>query len=69
MSKVIMGNGGFCGCLGEPHGVSAWWKEIAQARVLILLPCCGISPYIINLNHAKPNNAYYPQYQSSLSRS
>ena len=29
MSKVIMGNGGFKGCLIEPQGVSAWWKETA----------------------------------------
>ena len=27
MSKVIMGNGGFYGCLSEPQGVSAWRKE------------------------------------------
>ena len=38
MSKVIMGNGGFYGCLIEPQGVSAWWKETAQARVFILSP-------------------------------
>ena len=30
MPKVIMGNGGFKGCLIEPQGVSAWWKETAQ---------------------------------------
>ena len=29
MPKVIMANGGFTGCLIEPHGVSAWWKETA----------------------------------------
>ena len=36
MSKVIMGNGGFYGCLSEPQGVSAWRKETAQTRVLVL---------------------------------
>ena len=30
ISKVIMGNGGFNGCLSEPQGVSAWWKEAAE---------------------------------------
>ena len=33
MPKVIMANGGFTGCLIEPHGVSAWWKETAQTRI------------------------------------
>ena len=33
MSKVIMGNGGFDGCLSEPRSVSALWKEIAQTRI------------------------------------
>ena len=33
MSKVIMGNGGFYGCLSKPQGVSAWWKETAQTRL------------------------------------
>ena len=37
MSQVIMGNGGFYGCLSEPEGVSAWWKETAQTH---LVPCC-----------------------------
>ena len=36
MSKVIMGNGSFYGCLIEPQGVSACWKETAQARVPLL---------------------------------
>ena len=27
MSKVIMGNGGYYGCLSEPQGISAWWKK------------------------------------------
>ena len=26
MSKVILGNGGFYGCLSEPQGVLAWWN-------------------------------------------
>ena len=33
MLKVIMDNGGFYGCLSEPQGVSAWWKETAQTRI------------------------------------
>ena len=37
ISKVVMGNGGFYGCLSEPQGVSAWWKEIAQPRIRFLL--------------------------------
>ena len=36
MSKVIMGNSGFYGCLIEPQGVSAWWKEKAQTRAFLL---------------------------------
>ena len=36
MSKVIMGNGGFYGCLVETQGVSAWLKETAQTRVFLL---------------------------------
>ena len=36
MSKVIMGHGGFYGCLGEPQGVSAWWKETAQTCIRFL---------------------------------
>ena len=32
MSKVIMGNGGFNGCLIEPQGVTAWWKEPEQIK-------------------------------------
>ena len=35
MSKVITGNGGFKGCLLELQGVSAWWKETAQTRVVL----------------------------------
>ena len=35
MSKVIMGNGGFDGGLSEPQGVSAWWKETAQTRIIL----------------------------------
>ena len=33
MSKVVMGNGGFHGCLSEPQGVATWWKETAQSRI------------------------------------
>ena len=56
--QTLMGNGGFYGCLSEPQGASAWWKETAQndsffSRSLLLnhlLPQC---------NQAKPNS-YYP---------
>ena len=44
MSKVIMGNGGFYGCLSEPQGVSAWWKETAQTRVFVLSHCLLLNP-------------------------
>ena len=33
MSNVIMGNGGFYGCLSELRGGSAWWRETAQTRI------------------------------------
>ena len=36
MSKVLMDNGGLNGCLRGPQGVSAWWKETAQAHVFVL---------------------------------
>ena len=36
MSKVIMGSAGFYGCLSEPQGVSAWWKETAQTREFVI---------------------------------
>ena len=32
MSKVIMGDGGFYGCLIVSQGVLAWCKETAQTR-------------------------------------
>ena len=44
MSKVIMGNDGFYGCLIEPQGVSAWWKETAQTRIRSLLLLFARSP-------------------------
>ena len=47
MSKIIVGNGGFYGCLIEPQGVSAWTKETAQTRVLMLSPS-------LLFNHPKP---------------
>ena len=49
MSKVIMGNGGFYGCLIEPQGVSAWWKETAQTRVFMRSS--------LLLNHLKPQSS------------
>ena len=49
MSQVIMGNGGFYGCLSEPQGVSAWWKETAQTCVFLLSRS-------LLLNHLKPES-------------
>ena len=45
MSKVIMGSGGFYGCLSEHQGVSAWWKETAQTRLHFLLFLVAESPW------------------------
>ena len=50
MSKGIVGNGGFYGCLIEPKGVSAWWKETAQTPVFLLSPS-------LLLNHLKPQSS------------
>ena len=50
MSKAIMGNEGFHGCLIEPQSVSAWWKETAQARVFLL--SCSLL-----LNHLEPQSS------------
>ena len=50
MPKVIMGNGGFYGCLVETQGVSAWLKETAQTRVFLLA-----RPVL--LNHLKPQSS------------
>ena len=36
VSQVIMGNCHFYGCLSEPQGVSAWWKETAQTHLFVL---------------------------------
>ena len=33
MSNIIMGNSGLYGCMSEPQGVSAWWKETEQTRI------------------------------------
>ena len=49
MSKVIMGNGGFYGCLSEPQSVSAWWKETAQTHVFVLSRS-------MSLNRLKPQS-------------
>ena len=46
MSKVIMGNGGFYGCLSKPQCVSAWWKETAQTGIRSL-----------SLNHFEPQTS------------
>ena len=55
MSKVIMGNGGFYGCLIEPRGVSAWSFH-KHAYSYFLVPCCW--------NHLEPQSSkpssYYP---------
>ena len=50
LSKVNMGNGGFYGCLSEPQGVSAWWKETTQTRVFML-------SFSFLLNHLKPQSS------------
>ena len=36
MSKIILGNGDFYGCLIKPQAVSAWWKETAQTHAFLL---------------------------------
>ena len=57
MLKVTMGNGSFYGCLIEPQGVSARWKETAQTYVFLL-------SHSLLLNHLEPQssktNSYYP---------
>ena len=50
MSKVIMGNGSFYGCLIEPQGVLARWNEKAQTRVFFL------SRFLL-LNHLESSEA------------
>ena len=50
MSKAIMGNGGFYGCLIEAQGVSAWLKETAETRVFLL--SCSLY-----LNHLEPQSS------------
>ena len=50
MSKVVTSNGSFYGCLIEPQGVSAWWKETAQTRVFML--SCSLL-----LNHLEPQSS------------
>ena len=49
MSIVIMGNGGFYGCLSEIQGVLEWYKETAQTRVFML----SLS---LLLNHLDPQS-------------
>ena len=49
MSKAIMGNEGFHGCLIEPQSVSAWWKEKVQTRVFMLSRS-------LLLNHLEPQS-------------
>ena len=36
MPKVIMGNGGFSGCLSELQDISACWKETALTHASVL---------------------------------
>ena len=62
MSKVIMGNGSFYGCLIEPQGVLARWNEKAQTRVFFL------SRFLL-LNHLESSEAKLapPESQSTLS--
>ena len=41
MSKVVMGNGGFNGCLSEPHGVSIHHGgRNKHMYSFFLVPCC-----------------------------
>ena len=51
MSKVIMGNGGFMGCLSEPQAVLAWWKETVQVHVIFVLSRSLL------LNHLEPESS------------
>ena len=57
MSKVIMGNGGFYGCLSEPQSVSAWWKETAQTHVFVVRTS-ALLPSHLKPQSNKPN-VYY----------
>ena len=50
ISKVILGNGGFYGCLIEPQGVSARLKVTAQTRVFQLSRS-------VLLNHLEPQSS------------
>ena len=40
----------FYGCLSEPQGVSAWWKETAQTHVFVLFRS-------LLLNHLEPQSS------------
>ena len=51
MSKVIMVKCSFYGCLSEPQGVSAWWKETAQTRVFVLPPSLLLNHFSRLLTH------------------
>ena len=65
MSKVLMDNGGLNGCLRGPQGVSAWWKETAQAHVFVLSRS-------FLLNYLEPNykaSKTYYYFEMSLKRS
>ena len=50
MSKVITGNDCFYGCLIEPKGVSAWWKETPKTHVFRLSRS-------LLLNHLEPQSS------------
>ena len=50
MSKVIMRNGSFYGCLIEPQEVSAWWKETAEIHVFLFSRS-------LLLNHLEPTSS------------
>ena len=52
----------FYGCLSEPQGVSAWWKETAQTHVFVLSHSLLLNR--LN-NHGKPNS-HYTSCQSAL---
>ena len=53
MSKVIMGNGGFNGCLIEPQSVSAWWKETAQTWEFLLFHSLLLNHHELQSSTAK----------------
>ena len=54
MSKVVLGNSGYYGCLNEPHGVSAQWKKTEQTHVVVLSRSLMLNHLEPHLSKAKP---------------